>query len=221
MAKIEDDIVKKIQALNSHIHAEVLGIDNEKFMFWKNYCQERGFEDIQAATRTLFKDVSSKEIPVLADKLSPGGFYFDYYWLFDEFPEFIQRCDWNMLNGTDWKELLRLKPEFSDKCDWTKLEACDWSELLVDQPQFADECDKWNDFDDMDWWYLLDAQPQFADKCDWSELDSLDTYHWSELLQNQPQFADKCNKWDEFDEDEKEALLKEQPQLAKFFNKNN
>jgi hypothetical protein len=49
MAKIEDDIVKKIQALNSHIHAEVLGIDNEKFMFWKNYCQERGFEDIQAA----------------------------------------------------------------------------------------------------------------------------------------------------------------------------
>ena len=57
---------------------------------------------------------------------------------------------------------------------------------------------------------MLDAQPQFADKCDWSEL-----------LQNQPQFADKCNKWSEFDEDEKEALLEEQPQLAKFFNKNN
>ena len=127
MAKIEDDIVKKIQALNSHIHAEVLGIDNEKFMFWKNYCQERGFEDIQAATRALFEDVSSKEIPLLADKLSPGGFYFDYYWLFDEFPEFIQRCNWNMLNGNDWKELLCSEPKFSDKCDkWNEIDNDEW-----------------------------------------------------------------------------------------------
>ena len=68
---------------------------------------------------------------------------------------------------------------------------------------------------------MLDAQPQLADKCDWSKLDSLDTYHWSELLQDQPQFADKCNKWAEFDDDEKEALLDAQPQLAKYFSEGN
>ena len=218
MDEIEDAKIKKmLQALNQNLQAETIGLDSEKYMYWKNYCKERGFEDVQSAIRTLFKDVTSKEIPNLTDKLSLGGFYFDYYWLFDEFPEFIQRCNWDMLNSNDWKELLRFKPEFSDKCDWSKLKACDWSELLVDQPQFADKCDKWDDFDDMDWWYLLDTQPQFADKCDWSKLDSLDTYHWSELLQEQPQFADECNKWDEFNENEKEELIDAHPNLAKYF----
>ena len=218
MDEIEDAKIKKmLKALNQNLQAETIGLDSEKYMYWKNYCKERGFEDVQSAIHTLFKDVTSKEIPHLTDKLSLGGFYFDYYWLFDEFPEFIQRCNWDMLNSNDWKELLRFKPEFSDKCAWSKLKACDWSELLVDQPQFADKCDKWDDFDDMDWWYLLDTQPQFADKCDWSKLDSLDTYHWSELLQEQPQFADECNKWDEFNENEKEELIDAHPNLAKYF----
>ena len=204
MAKFKDEI------------AETLGLDYETICWWKNYCQERGFEDMRSAIQALFKDVTSKEIPLLARKISLGGFYFDYYLLFDEFPKFIQRCNWNMLNSNDWKELLRFKPEFSDKCDWEKLEACDWSDLLAEQPQFADKCDKWDDFDDMDWWYLLDYE-QFAEKCDWSKLDSLDTQHWSELLCDQPQFADKCDKWHEFRKNEKEALLDAQPQLAKYF----
>ena len=69
-----------------------------------------------------------------------------------------------------------------------------------------------------DWVRLLSKKPQFADKCEWHKLTGK---QWSDLLLKQPQFADKCNKWDEFDEDEKEALLDAQPQLAKYFNDKN
>ena len=92
----------------------------------------------------------------------------------------------------------------------------DWANLLSEKPQFADKCN-WDSLKGIGWCRLLATQPQFADKCDWTKLDS-DTYHWFKLLQEQPQFAEKCNKWDEFDEYEKEALIEEQPDLAKYFH---
>ena len=57
---------------------------------------------------------------------------------------------------------------------------------------------------------------QLMDRCNWTMLNHVE---WRNLLMEYPQFADKCNKWAEFDEDEKEALLEAQPQLAKFFSK--
>ena len=101
--------------------------------------------------------------------------------------------EFETLSGSDWVRLLSKKTQFADKCNWDSLKGIGWCRLLS-------------------------TQPQFADKCDWTKLDS-NTYHWFKLLQDQPHFADKCNKWAEFDEDEKEALLDAQPQLAKYFNK--
>ena len=224
-SEFEDDESEEIgEKISAEEYDEIRQQMSDNLDYWKIFCHERGFENISTALYSLFNDITDLDIPLLIDAmgLHSNGIIFDYAYLFNKHPEYIQKCNWNMLNGREWQSLLLCGyPEFSDKCDWSKLEACDWSELLADHPQFADECDKWNDFDDMDWWYLLDAQPQLADKCDWSKLDSLDTYHWSELLQDQPQFADKCNKWAEFDDDEKEALLDAQPQLAKYFSEGN
>ena len=180
---------------------KIFGIDNDRYMFWKNFCKEYKFEDIVSAIQALVNDLTGHEILFLAGFVATGGCYFEYNHLFDLIPDFISRCNWNMLNSEDW----------------SKLEACNWVKLLSEQPQFADKCD-WSKLDGWNWQLLLEKQPQFSDKCDWSKLKGS---AWCQLLRSQPQFADKCNKWSEFDEDEKEALLEEQPQLAKYFNKNN
>ena len=163
--------------------------------------------------------------PQFADKCEKWKDFPPHLWrsLFSAQPQLADKCDrWDEFDGEKWSLLLREQPQFADKCDkWHDFNGNNWSCLLEKQPQFADKCNKWYEFDSFDWRRLLEKQPQFADKCDWSKLDSLDTYYWSELLQDQPQFADKCNKWDEFDEDEKEELLDAQPQLAKYFNDKN
>ena len=187
--------------------------------YWKIFCSEHEFENTLSALNVLFHAVTEDDIPILTNAigLHSGGIIFDYAYLFNEHPEYIQKCNWNMLNGREWQNLLLCGHlEFSDKCDWSKLEACDWSELLADYPQFADKCDKWNDFDGSDWWYLVEAQEQFAGKCDWSKLTPDD---WWNLLRYQPQFADKCNKWNDFDACTREVLIEEQPTLSKYFQK--
>ena len=47
--------------------------------------------------------------------------------------------------------------------------------------------------------------------------EEFETWLWQDLLSEQPQFADKCDKWGEFDRLQKKSLLKNQPQLAKYF----
>ena len=142
-------------------------------------------------------------------------------------PEFAYKCNkWADIAGYVWSILLREQPQFADKCDWSKLGGSDWSNLLQKQPKFADKCDKWKAMTGSDWSRLLQEQPQFADKCDkWKEFENC---HWANLLREQPQFADKCDKWDDMDKDEVFSGLKIwrytltlQPQLAKYFNKNN
>ena len=196
-----------------------LRIDNYTYKSWKNFCKKRSFEDIISAIQALFKDVTGYDIPLLADKLSPGGFYFDYYWLFDEFPEFIQRCNWNMLNGNDWKELLCSEPKFSDKCDkWNEIDNDECVELLTEQPQFADKCDKWNEFDGVDWSWLLSNQPQFSYRCNkWEEFNEED---WYDLLLEQPQLIEYCNTAI-ISEKVKNIILEMYPDLAKYFNDKN
>jgi hypothetical protein len=128
---------------------KIFGIDNDRYMFWKNFCKEYKFEDIVSAIQALVNDLTGHEILFLAAFVATGGCYLEYNRLFDQIPDFISRCNWNMLNSEDW----------------SKLEACNWVKLLSEQPQFAN----------------------------------------------------KCDKWDEFDEDEKEALIEEHPDLAKYF----
>ncbi len=162
-----------------------------------------------------------EKYPQFADKCNKWEEFDGLYWcqLLQYQPQFANKCNkWEEFSGSDWSILLSYQPQFADKCDkWDEFDTYAWSMLLAEQPQFAERCNKWDEFDGSDWWYLISEQPKIADKCDWSKLDSLDTYYWAELLQDQPQFADKCNKWDEFDEDEKEELLDAQPQLAKYF----
>ncbi len=142
-------------------------------------------------------------------------------------------CQWDILNGSDWAELLIKQPQFADKCSWDKLNNYDWSNLLSEQPQFADKCSweilylwectallinqpqfaykcPWDELDGHNWSTLLSAQPQFADKCPWEELDG---HNWSTLLSEQPQFADKC-PWEKLHSYDWSNLLRKRPQFA-------
>ena len=196
---------------------------------------------------SLFYPVLFKKCPQLIERCNWDMLNnLDWLILLEKYPQFADKFDkWDEFDGEDWSCLLCEQPQFADKCDkWDEIDSEDWVELLCSQPQFADKCNKWEELDEQDWanllsekpqfadkcnwdslkgigWCrLLATQPQFADKCDWTKLDS-NTYHWFKLLQDQPHFADKCNKWAEFDEDEKEALLDAQPQLAKYFSEGN
>ena len=221
-SEFEDDEFEEIgEKISAEEYDEIRQQMSDNLDYWKIFCHERGFENISTALYSLFNGITDLDIPLLIDAmgLHSNGIIFDYAYLFNKHPEYIQKCNWNMLNGREWQSLLLCGyPEFSDKCDWSKLEACDWSELLADYPQFADKCDKWNDFDGSDWWYLVEAQEQFADKCDWNKLTPDD---WWNLLRYQPQFADKCNKWNDFDACTREMLIEEQPTLSKYFSEGN
>ncbi|MBQ7189637.1 MAG: hypothetical protein IJR99_09510 [Kiritimatiellae bacterium] len=46
-------------------------------------------------------------------------------------------------------------------------------------------------------------------------LESKDPPFWGGLLSGQPQFADKC-PWENLEDNDWEALLAKQPQLAKY-----
>ena len=188
---------------------------------WDQFCKAKNIDE-ESLKKLLFKgELSENEfqsvvfcIIITVPFESPSLFY---PVLFKKCPQLIERCNWDMLNNLDWLILLDKYPQFADKFDkWDEFDGEDWSCLLCEQPQFADKCN-WDSLKGRGWCRLLATQPQFADKCDWTKLDS-NTYHWFKLLQDQPHFADKCNKWDEFDEDEKEALLDAQPQLSKYFN---
>jgi hypothetical protein len=60
----------------------------------------------------------------------------------------------HLLDGSDWRWLLRERPEFRDVADFSKLAGWVWCCLLIDLPELADRC-PWEKLDGGDWSLLL------------------------------------------------------------------
>ena len=125
--------------------------------------------------------------------------------------QLADRCPWEMLSGSDWKELLVARPEFEQYCDWTKLASGDWVGLLKVQPQFASRC-PWEMLSGSDWKELLVVRPEFEQHCDWTKLASGD---WVGLLEVQPQFASRC-PWEMLSGSDWMELLVVRPEFEQY-----
>ena len=49
-----------------------------------------------------------------------------------------------------------------DRCNWDMLNNVEWRNLLMEYPQFFDKCDKWNEFNEDKKEELIDAHPDLA-----------------------------------------------------------
>ena len=143
---------------------------------WENFCQQRGIAEDEIKTQLFNGELSENDFCYINKNIQDNIFLngprysIDYYRLFNDCPHLVERCNWNMLDGRSWIELLKKQPEFSDKCNWTKLTGSDWA-------------------------LIIEELPQYSDKCNWQKLNS---ENWSSLLSQKPQFANKCDKWDIF-----------------------
>ena len=72
-------LLKRIQLIKYFSEVEqkkIFGIDNDRYMFWKNFCKEYKFEDIVSAIQALVNDLTGHEILFLAGFVATGGCYF-------------------------------------------------------------------------------------------------------------------------------------------------
>lgn len=97
-------------------------------------------------------------------------------YLLSKWPQLIDKCDHNKLNGEAWAGILAKQPELADKCDFDKLRGCDWIYLLIYQPHFYNIC-QWDKLTGRNWVEIIYSQPQFIDKCDWGKV-RIDDWHW-------------------------------------------
>ena len=91
--------------------------------------------------------------------------------------------------------LLRTRPEFADHCQWNMLDGCDWINLISARPEFIDHCD-WTKFDAHDIVLVvrlcgnlgMPMAALYLDKLDFSQLSASD---WSEVLALRPDLVGK------------------------------
>ena len=147
-------------------------------------------------------------------------------YLLSERPQFADKCDvWDYLDAVQWRSLLKHQPQLVDKCAKSSIVV----NVLIKHPQFTEHCNT-SIITEKGKAKLLAKHPDlvkyFPKKTETkvpkkkqikNKLVALLLENENAEVSKQPQFADKCNKWDEFNENEKEELIDAHPNLAKYF----
>ena len=147
-------------------------------------------------------------------------------YLLSERPQFADKCDvWDYLDAAQWRSLLKNQPQLVDKCAKSSIVV----NVLIKHPQFTEHCNT-SIITEKGKAKLLAKHPDlvkyFPKKTETkvpkkkqikNKLVALLLENENAEVLKQPQFADECNKWDEFNENEKEELIDAHLNLAKYF----
>ena len=160
------------------------------------------------------------------------------------FPDYAESfSDWDEIFDHDKSKLIELRPKLIEKfstLDDIKIFA--WKSIIMKNPSLVEAAKScanglatlltinsankkfvknWSVFSIRNWVKILSENPGYSKNFEsvrkWNELAADD---WFRLLISQPQFAAKCDKFGELNK-RKKLLLREQPELKKYFTESN